>query len=248
MAMIDAGSIAALSPNETFTLYYDLNSALGQHENTAKVEGLSAISATKSSDMDDANYFVLPEGPGVRTPGFWQGKNNGALFWDGINGNSKTGDGFTENGDLLIYGNTSGKSVDDPPLSLPPNGDAPATAIREGDDPATIGIVEGDANGDGVVTSADKGLLIGDYNRNGVQDGTEDTLFISFKDAQDLVNVAGNPSNGTLKLGRDVVATWLNYLAGNNIGDASDDEQPAAFHRRCDRLVPAMGRQGCHSR
>jgi hypothetical protein len=44
--VIDAGVIEELSPDETFTLYYSLDSLLGQHENTANVEAVSAISDT----------------------------------------------------------------------------------------------------------------------------------------------------------------------------------------------------------
>ena len=82
-------------------------------------------------------------------------------------------------------------------------------------------------------------LLIGDFNMNGITDyapgedgilGTaddvalEDTIFISLEDAQFLVNSKNKGDFGeAFKLGRDVVATWLNFLAGNNINATSGD-------------------------
>ena len=133
----------------------------------------------------------------MRTPGFWS--NLGAQFWDGIAGNeTKSGPTFTQNGDLLIYGNTNG----------------------------TV-----DSNGDGVVNAADKGLLIGDFNRNGVTDTNEDTLFIGLADAKNLINASLKTvsGDGVQMLGRDVVASWLNFLAGNPIGDASDTASPKHY-------------------
>ena len=76
--------------------------------------------------------------------------------------------------------------------------------------------VDADNNGtlDGKV-----GLLIGDYNMNGLTDGNEDTLFISLSDALALVNANNKQmSDGVVKIGRDLVATWLNYLSGAGIG------------------------------
>ena len=89
-----------------------------------------------------------------------------------------------------------------------------------------------DTNGDGVAGGAgDKvGLLVGDYNHNGLTDVGEDTLFINLKDAQTLINASNkNMSDGVYKLGRDVVASWLNSLAGNNIGDSADPASPKHF-------------------
>ena len=191
----DTGNDGILGVDEVWTLTYTQGFDFGQHVNTAFV-----TTAQQAADNDAAYYFGILEGPGVRTPGFWQGLNNGALFWNGIQGDSKTGAGFTKNGDLLIYGNTQG-------------------------------VGGGDANNDGVVTAADKGLLIGDYNLNGRTDAGEDTLFISFSDATRLIDSSQKTmaGDGVEKLGRDVVATWLNYLAGNGIGGENDVQSPRHF-------------------
>jgi hypothetical protein len=75
------------------------------------------------------------------------------------------------------------------------------------------------------------GLLVGDWNGDGVEDadgaddilGTdddEDTLYISYDAARILINASQKEQqDGRYMLGRDLVATWLNYLAGNDIGD-----------------------------
>ena len=93
-----------------------------------------------------------------------------------------------------------------------------------------------DSNGDGVIDGNDSGfssyngtvgLLIGDYDRDGVQDVGEDIFFISLSDAQSLINASNKSmSDGVIKIGRDLVATWLNYLNGTNVGDASDTGSP----------------------
>ncbi len=86
-----------------------------------------------------------------------------------------------------------------------------------------------DSNGDGFITAADKGLLIGDFNMNGVTDAGEDTFFIGYNDAKQLINASQKTvsGDGVQMLGRDVVATWLNFLAGNAIenspANAGDD-------------------------
>ena len=190
----DNGVAGVLEVGETWTIQYTQGFDFGQHVNTAFV-----TTTQGAMDNDAAFYFGILQGPGVRTPGFWQGLNNGALFWDGIQGNSKTGAGFTQNGDLLIYGNTNG----------------------------TV-----DSNGDGTVGGPlDKGLLIGDYNLNGKTDLGEDTLWISFKDATQLIDSSQKTISGDAvqKLGRDVVASWLNYLASNGIGGENDVESPRHF-------------------
>jgi hypothetical protein len=82
-----------------------------------------------------------------------------------------------------------------------------------------------DTNGDHVVNGSDSnnpGLLIGDYNMNGITDAGEDTIYIGLADALKLIKasskqtVDGKTADGIYMLGRDVVATWLNYLANND--------------------------------
>ncbi len=90
-----------------------------------------------------------------------------------------------------------------------------------------------DSNGDGVITGADKGLLIGDFNMNGVTDAGEDTFFIGYNDAKQLINASQKTvsGDGVQMLGRDIVATWLNFLAGNEIENsaANADHDPKHF-------------------
>ncbi|MDX8461996.1 hypothetical protein, partial [Mesorhizobium humile] len=91
-----------------------------------------------------------------------------------------------------------------------------------------------DSNNDGH-TDATKGLLIGDYNKDGVTGPGEDTFFISYADALKVINASTKDLQDTrFVLARDTVATWLNYLAGNPIGDASDPNSP---HKYLDQAI-----------
>ena len=156
--------------------------------------------AQGATDNDAAYYFGIQSGPGVRTPGFWS--NLGAQFWNNIQGDeTKSGPTFAKG--ELIY------------------------AV--------------DSNHDGVINASDQaGLLVGDYNRNGITDvdnpltainEAEDTFFIGLTDAKNLINASlkTQSGDGVQMLGRDVVATWLNYLAGNPIGDAGDSASPKHY-------------------
>ncbi len=179
-----------LDVGETWTIEYTTAFDAGQHLNTGYV-----TTAENALDEDNAAYFSLVnEGPGVRTPGFWS--NLGAQFWNNIQGDeTKSGPTFAEG--ELVY------------------------AV--------------DSNNDGVIDGKDDvGLLIGDFDKDGFTDHTagadgilgnaddvytEDTLFVSLTDAKQLINASQKTvsGDGVQMLGRDVVATWLNYLAGNGI-------------------------------
>ncbi|MFM1842913.1 MAG: hypothetical protein RLZZ490_1651 [Cyanobacteriota bacterium] len=80
----------------------------------------------------------------------------------------------------------------------------------------------------GELLGGQAGLLVGDYNRNGITDNGEDTLFISRENALTIVDSSKHKKTGllggnkdALMLGRDVVAGWLNYLSGNSFDLAS---------------------------
>ncbi len=204
---------ASLAPGETLNVYYTMAFEAGQHINTVTVSTDQGV-----SDNDAAHYFGLNNpAPGVRTPGFWQNPRNGGTFWDGVPDNQAhdgpdfpDGDPNTEgNQDLLYAVDSDGKG----------QVDGSGNVIL---DPIPV-----DSDGDGSIldeTGAGKvGLLIGDYNRNGVTDVDEDTVFISLKDAQIVVDASSKNGNDVIsKIGRDAVAAWLNYLAGNDFGDGSD--------------------------
>jgi len=178
----------------------------GHYENTATAAAdfTDDFSNSTTVTVTETDCYVGVEGC-VRTPGFWQNMRNGGQFWDGVVGNEKhAGEEHFPTGELLY-------------------------AV--------------DSNHNGSVGAGDvAGLLIGDYNKNGIADlgldglpntgdaGEEDTIFISYSNARALIN-ANNAqmSDGVVKIGRDVVATWLNYLSGAAIGDASDDGSPHHF-------------------
>jgi hypothetical protein len=73
------------------------------------------------------------------------------------------------------------------------------------------------------------GLLIGDYNRNGKTDRGEDTLFYTRAQALQIVDSSMHPNNRDARyiLGRDLVTSWLNYLAGNSIDTPNSNDQDA---------------------
>ncbi|MFN6934723.1 MAG: SpaA isopeptide-forming pilin-related protein, partial [Tsuneonella sp.] len=206
----DTDNDGDLDVGETWTLEYGQPLDIGYHKNTVTVEFDEA-----GPQSDDAFYYVLAnDGPGVRTPGFWQNPKNGGTFWDGKpNNQAHEGDTFPD-GDPETEGNQDLLYVVDTNC----NGSLADEAVNQ----------DGSIN---TTNTAKFGLLIGDYNKNGITDdygkdgiaGTaddvqEDTIFISYKDAQSLISASNKQGNDvTYTIGRDVVATWLNYLGGNNI-------------------------------
>ena len=184
-----------LQVGETWTITYTepfdpLSFAPGAHLNTADV-----TTAEGATDEDSAYYYSLisVEGPGVRTPGFWQNAKNGGQFWDGVTGNAK------HDGEVCF---------------------------------PTDDLLRKDSDGDGDIDGNDSGyttyngvlgLFIGDYDRSGTADSDEDVIFISRANAMALLSSNTKDMNDmAVKIGRDAVATWLNYLAGNEIGEDPD--------------------------
>ncbi|UVO39390.1 DUF11 domain-containing protein [Bradyrhizobium arachidis] len=207
----DTNGDGVLDVTETWTYTYD--HVVTQNElDTRGIDGdnsldnLASVTTTETGLASDDAHVPVALGPGVRTPGFWSqtnGNTNWTKFWDGIVGNESKQSG------------TNGF----------PNGEI-TLAVHSAS--STGHLV--DTNGDGVFTSADNapsgktaaGLLIGDFNLDGIQDNGESTFFINFSDALSLLNANQKQlGNAEYQEGRALVATWLNYLAGNPI-EASD--------------------------
>ncbi|MBX7457657.1 hypothetical protein K3152_05305, partial [Qipengyuania sp. 1NDH17] len=184
-----ADGLFTLNVEQTIGIYYDLPFAHGQHENI--------VVATTDQDVGDSDaayyYGLVNDGPGVRTPGFWQNPNNGLQFWDGDPAIPHTGDYFPEE-DLLYAVDSNGDGI----INYDPDAEAPVDEI---------------------------GLLIGDWNRNGLVDEGEDAIFIAFDDALAALNHSEQKGvDGGEKIARDLSASWLNYLAGNNVDPTSSDQ------------------------
>jgi uncharacterized membrane protein len=60
------------------------------------------------------------------------------------------------------------------------------------------------------------GVLVGDWNRNGVTDGTEKTIFYTLGEAMTIISAdQKTQQDKRYTLDRSLVASWLNYLAVN---------------------------------
>ena len=193
----EAYDIASLAQGKTVTI--DYSSAVwqaGQQTNTATVSTTYTDCCENTvtiGDRDDANYFGL-SGLGVRTPGFWgqtTGQNKWATFWDGIQGNEPK-----QAGQIGF-----------------PKGDLFWPNYTNSTTPGNVL--------DPVTGTYATGVLIGDYDRNGMTNAGENTLFYSTTQALQLLNADQKTQQDVrYTLGRDLVASWLNYLAGNPIETA----------------------------
>ncbi|TNE35167.1 MAG: hypothetical protein EP350_00455, partial [Alphaproteobacteria bacterium] len=196
-----------LAPDAVVTIYYSYDSVLGNHVNVATVTTDQEV-----TDNNEAGYYVLPseECVGVGTPGFWS--NNGYVFWDGNVGNE-------------------GKHAGEPGFA-----DGELTyEVTDTNADGFVNLVAGDGVNDGkpLDNASLKGLLVGDYNGDGIENNGEDAIFITLEAAQALINasnrqLSGKQADGVWILGRDTVASWLNFLAnggddGNCFGQVDDD-------------------------
>jgi hypothetical protein len=75
------------------------------------------------------------------------------------------------------------------------------------------------------------GVLIGDFNRNGVTDGGEQTIFYTTTEALKVLDSSQQPNKSDVRytLARSLVASWLNHQAGNPIDTATSGDRDARF-------------------
>ncbi|TCS17526.1 DUF11 domain-containing protein [Caulobacter sp. BK020] len=71
-------------------------------------------------------------------------------------------------------------------------------------------------------------ILLGDDNGNGITDAGEDTLQMSLALALKVLDASQKvQQDARYVLGRDVIAAWLNFEAGNGAGSPADPNSPA---------------------
>ncbi len=202
------------------------------------IEAVSADPTTYDPLPNDGMLWFgndMIEGPGVRTPGFWQ-SDLGQTYWDGFDNNDgvipgtgnteeKEGDEFAEN-DLFE-------------LNYPDYFDG----VTNPDDPQNPGdIVFTPPEGDDGAYPTHQGsplLLVGDWNFNtedddsDVYDGqTDDDYMLTYQlDDAVLALQGGETSRGKNKdmskvstVERSLVASWLNYMAGNSVDTEVEGE------------------------
>ena len=177
----------------------------GTLTNTATVTPPGGFTDTNPNNNSATDTDVISAAPGARTPGFWQ-NTKWRQFWDG---NETNQNALPQNGTATF---PKGDLLFAPYV----NSSRPGQVV----DPVT-----------GVYST---GLLIGDFNRNGVTDTGEDTLFYSTSEALRILDPSQNPDVSDVRytLARNVAAAWLNHLAGNPLDTAATNDKDARYYLR----------------
>jgi hypothetical protein len=146
------------------------------------------------SDTDDASITAYNLG---RTPGFWSNEKNGGKLWDG---NDNT---------------------------WPNGGNLGTTSFLGANKDLLYTIHDLNTDGDGIDTGEATGrrdmIMVGDWDHDGIADANENVLLMTRTDAMSLLNSSEKQQqDGRYMLARDLVASWLNYLAGSYVGDPNN--------------------------
>nr|WP_236143256.1 SdrD B-like domain-containing protein [Nostoc sp. CMAA1605] len=198
--------IAALdtdtSPEDQFKIRHldVLNVTPASLVNTATITAPTGFTDTNPNNNSATDTDTIVAAPGVRTPDFWA-KTEWQKFWDGVQGNEPT---------QKTLANFASSDL----LFAPYTNSAQSGKVL-----------------DHVTGQYSAGLLIGDYNRNGQTDTGENTIFYTLSQSRQIVDASAHP-NGDVRydLGRSLVASWLNYLAGNPIDTASTSDKDARYY------------------
>lgn len=73
--------------------------------------------------------------------------------------------------------------------------------------------------------STNRGILIGDFNRDGLTNPGENTIYYSVAEAQAILNssVSNDNQDARYIIGKQLIASWLNVLAGNEYAHIQTD-------------------------
>jgi uncharacterized repeat protein (TIGR01451 family) len=166
--------------------------------NTVTVAGPSGFVDSNTTNNSATDLDTMLSAPGCRTPGFWVNKN-WQKFWDGVAGNEPSQSGTTNfaTGDLFHSPYTSSQQ--------------PGKVL------------------DSVTGTYQAGVLIGDWNRNGLTDNGEQSIFYTTAEALKVLNSSQQPDKNDVRytIARSLVASWLNYVAGNPVDTAATNDVDA---------------------
>jgi len=201
--------------DESSDSVYEYGNAVGLASNSSTTANAAVLGTPTTFKLGKGN--AAPQGiadpvgfydldivaTGVRTASNWATPEM-RKFWDGIDGNEPA-----------LSGNTT-----------PPKRDL---FFADYTDSAVVGQVQ-----DPVTGLYKKGVLIGDFNRSGTTDIGEHTLFYTLDQAQQLLvasdnSLAANKDNRYALAGQ-LVASWLNYLAGNPVDTTDPRDKDARYY------------------
>ena len=208
--VVIAGSSTECNGNDNFNIanleVFKLFTSGTSLSNTATIAGPSGFVETSTTNNSATDTDTILSAPGVRTPGFWVNKS-WTSFWDGIAGNEPSQAG------------TANFAKSD--LFLAPYTNCPGTV--------TVNSKSVLAVRDSVTGTNTPGLLLGDWNRNGIRDNGEQTIFYSTDESLKIMNSSLQPDKGDVRytLARSLVASWLNYMAGNAVDTANSSDKDA---------------------
>ena len=82
---------------------------------------------------------------------------------------------------------------------------------------------------DNVTGTYQAGVLIGDWNRNGLTENGEQTIFYTTAEALKVMDSSQQPDKSDVRytLARSLTASWLNHLAGNPVDTAATNDVDA---------------------
>ena len=198
----DVGNDGILGVNETWTYTYNYTLMPGdlfKYDDDNRLDNTATV--TTAQTLPESASAAADLGPGVKTYLDWAISSR-QKFWDGIANNetfSQTvSDGFPMS------------DITRPPYANPDTDNGGADQAGKVLDPVT--------------GTYKLGVLVGDWNLNGETDGTEQTLFYTPAEAVAIMTASAGTINADARylLARELLASWLNYQAGNPVVDLNE--------------------------
>ena len=195
----DSNNDGILGVNETWTYTYKYKLTADDLFEQGDDNLLYNTATADTAQTDEQSAAVAVDlGPGVKTRSDWT-TSSLKKFWDGI-----------ANNETLWQTVADGYPMSD--ITRPPYANADANPSNEG------------YVFDPVAGAYSLGLLVGDWNLNGETDAGEQTLFYTQAEAVAIMTASSTTVSADARylLARELLASWLNYQAGNPVVDLKE--------------------------